>query len=999
MESGQNGYLIDMRGRQELLWQMELLAQSYTPEWKFDTDHPDAASVIGILFAEQTAESVRKVNQALRRYHIEFANMYGVSLRPAHPAGTVCTMKAGGNVQPGVFLGKGTQVTGENTNGDTVIFTFQNDTYVTNAQLAEILGMSGSAGKAVAYQGRFAVVNPADGQISSVFPEGYAAGEIPMFSCQGDTIHRQALVLYFAGMPDMQGDCIQLRFCGEMPAEALAGLFADTGRFSFSFLSGEGLIPIKNVRKDGDIVCLERQGAMPAKAADKEELSAIVLEMKEPVGETVRLDRIEWLVHGHEGPPDFMWNGNSELVGNRFPPFSQQPSLYDTLYIGQGFCLAQRGACVSLQFGLEFETYTPQDTAVYEPDLRLIKKKPKNGYRAPRYECRIQEVSFEYFNGKGWKRLAAKPDISALFSREENAGKYTVRFETPPDWEPVVQGGYEGNCIRMQVLRADNCYMQEVTYFYPVLSDMKFRMENPERGVVPVRAECIQNSRIEDVSREIFMGRMISPFTPLPYQGEYLFLGFDRVLGPGPVALFLELDKLHFYEEIPLKFACSCKNGFQPLKVVDGTDGLQKPGILMFMPPEDMAAYEVEGVEAYWIRMEAAGCCFAGDRRFTPVLKRIIVNAVKAENIVTGKREDYYIDSTAANMRFPLYAQNILSADVWVNEWGQFSREEMRHILEQGEMQVQAEYDVLGEISEFYVLWQEVEDFAEADQDARCYCIDRGTNELIFGDGVHVRVPRSTDGAAFWVRVRYCDGESANVKAYTLDTFRHPVLSVEEVTNPIDAYSGSDMEDMDHALGRAGTIFLTRKRLVSEADYVREALSFSDGIAKASCVLEGSTINLVLLMQDYDQGSYSFQKIKDGLKEHFLQCCELTCGVEDIRIVEPVFVRVCVDLWLTETDIQDVIGIRQWLLSALETYLEPTGKQGGTGWEIGQLPGTEQIQMMLRVLRRNIRITRYHASASYTDGQKQYETGLDSVAKTPFMICCSGAHHIYIGEK
>ena len=38
---------IDDRKRQDILKEMKVLSLSYTPEWKFDTVQPDAASVIG----------------------------------------------------------------------------------------------------------------------------------------------------------------------------------------------------------------------------------------------------------------------------------------------------------------------------------------------------------------------------------------------------------------------------------------------------------------------------------------------------------------------------------------------------------------------------------------------------------------------------------------------------------------------------------------------------------------------------------------------------------------------------------------------------------------------------------------------------------------------------------------------------------------------------------------------------------------------------------------
>lgn len=103
---------IDNRKREDIVGEIRALSDSYTPEWKFDDAQPDAAAVIGIIFAEQLAENIRKLNQVLDKYHAAFTDMYGLSLRPAIPARTVCTIKVGEGIQGGIRLAKGTQVVG-----------------------------------------------------------------------------------------------------------------------------------------------------------------------------------------------------------------------------------------------------------------------------------------------------------------------------------------------------------------------------------------------------------------------------------------------------------------------------------------------------------------------------------------------------------------------------------------------------------------------------------------------------------------------------------------------------------------------------------------------------------------------------------------------------------------------------------------------------------------------------------------------------------------------
>ena len=123
---------IDNRDRDDILEELQSLACAYTPEWKFDTIQPDAASVIGLIFSHQMMENVIKLNQVWEKYRIAFGNMYGVSRKPAVPAKTICTLKVRESVQGGVELPRGTQVIGTTDSGEEVLFSFARDIYATN---------------------------------------------------------------------------------------------------------------------------------------------------------------------------------------------------------------------------------------------------------------------------------------------------------------------------------------------------------------------------------------------------------------------------------------------------------------------------------------------------------------------------------------------------------------------------------------------------------------------------------------------------------------------------------------------------------------------------------------------------------------------------------------------------------------------------------------------------------------------------------------------------
>ncbi|MBQ2830884.1 MAG: hypothetical protein IJF15_07730, partial [Oscillospiraceae bacterium] len=81
---------LDPRTQTDLCRRVEELAASYTPEWRFDRDDPDIGSTLALIYASQMAENIRRMNQLPEKYHTEFVNMLGLTLKPAYPAsGTV----------------------------------------------------------------------------------------------------------------------------------------------------------------------------------------------------------------------------------------------------------------------------------------------------------------------------------------------------------------------------------------------------------------------------------------------------------------------------------------------------------------------------------------------------------------------------------------------------------------------------------------------------------------------------------------------------------------------------------------------------------------------------------------------------------------------------------------------------------------------------------------------------------------------------------------------
>ena len=138
-------------------------------------------------------------------------------------------------------------------------------------------------------------------------------------------------------------------------------------------------------------------------------------------------------------------------------------------------------------------------------------------------------------------------------------------------------------------------------------------------------------------------------------------------------------------------------------------------------------------------------------------------------------------------------------------------------------------------------------------------------------------------------------------------------------------------------------------------------------------------------------GSFSFKIIQKEIKKHLMNACEMTCAPEDIQVVEPIFARVSLSLWLKIKDESRGIDIRQQFENSISDFLDPVKSDR---WQIGKMPTQSQIRLMLSYLEEEAYIEYITVSVTYTDGMGTHEVELDELQESPFMICCNGTHKI-----
>lgn len=1007
-------YRIDGRTRRNILDQIRKLAASYVPEWQFDEENPDIGSVLALLYADQMQENLNRYNTILERYYVELMNMLGISLKPAFPAHSVALIHMVKDTVPGMYLPKGTRLLGGQDDEQDLIFETGYGVYITEASLSSVFMASGRTGKVIPLKGDYPPVVYVEEEEAFVEeplleqgmePEGdMAVPQEPflLFDFSGNGYGKNALLMYHSHLFDVQENDIFLSLSGG--AGLLDGL--EAGAYTLSCYTQDGWERITQMHRQGEeVLAFRKKGECKKVGEGEDSYSLIVLEAGETVHENVELEGVGFSSKGEPKAADMVWNGAAELEAERFAPFGETLGLFAEVYIGQQEYFAKPGAKVTIEFQVDYgekDVLLPRQKE--DEDLRIIKRKPKRVFEETAASVYAQEICLEYYNGTGWRRLETERPVKTLFAVAKE-GKRRISFICPDDWQEAEAGGYAGRCLRMQLMKADNCYLQPACHHYPIISEMRFSYTYGEDYVAPQKLVSVCGSRKRDLTQLLGRGEHFPAFTRSRYGQTALYLGLDQRPENGPVSILFRLEEeKHFDGCGGLSMSYSTRNGFSPLKLSDHTDGLAHTGTILFLPPADMALRKLEGQEAYWLRIEDPDGSLEKGKKGRPLILGIEINGVEVDNVETQAETEFYMDEAGPDMRFTLNAGNILSLDVWVNETGMWSEAQMRTMLQETPERARADYDFWGRIENFYVKWEEVDSFDTSQPSDRHYLVDRMNNLLCFGDGVHVRIPRITQDVAFKVTVRCCSGEEANLEPGMISGSMGNLMFVDRIYNPIRSYGGMDIESMDNALRRGTDLINSRKRLISVQDYEREVLNFSSGVAQVKAITgyrkdgiqDASCISIVLLMKDYKEGSFSFRYLRPRLKEHLLKECELSVNEERLDVVEPLFVEISVDVWIQVMEADDSFTIRSYLAKVLETYLDPV--EGGR-WEIGRLPGKAQIELRLNMEKKRALLKRMTVTAAWQDENGRHETDPEAFMGNPFVVVKSGVHRIHVEQK
>ncbi len=592
----------------ELIEVIRRVAAAYTPEWHFDTEHPDIGTALALLFADMMSGTREQFAGVPGRCRLRFYELLGAEQLPPKEAGGYVTFTTVSDEVNGAFLEAGERLQGGTPDGRTVVFETRDGLYVSPARLRRVLYADGDADRIsgpldfplrLREEGRGGISSAVSGQSHVLY-----IGQDTLFSI--DTEGELEVDLH---LPPDEWD----RWPGRQLLEQAV----------WSYSGREGFVQFAGARYEEGRVFLHKDVTQPAAA--QTELHGVVSRWIRAEVEAIppqsfmTCPALSMRGAGNSLVPESIFDGELELVPEDFLPFGERPYPFAGVYICSEEVLSKKGASVELEFDLSFEKIPGEIKSVELPvNWRNIMHQSQFEKPEPP-DIMISGVIWEYYNGSGWRRLSEAARYGRIFDGSAAEEHVSLRFLCPEDIYPFLLAGREACCIRIRVTRMDHLYEPDGVYITPRIKGLCLSYRYEGEGVYPSYAFGENQKELVPL---MCRGGFIPFYSRLP-AGRMLGLCFSAPLKERGIKLLFLIQRGSVSEGGPYRFEYYGRDGWQPLRIEDETGNLSHTGLVTLSVEHEFERREIGDASGYWIRIVRREGDF-------PVIRKIILNAVMA---------------------------------------------------------------------------------------------------------------------------------------------------------------------------------------------------------------------------------------------------------------------------------------------------------------------------------------------------------------------------------
>lgn len=962
---------LDPRDQDAVRRQVARLARSYTPEWRYESPEDDPGAALAELFVTMFHQTVDRMNAVPGRLYTEFLNQIGFQEPGPVPAsGTMEFIPNDGEEEP-VPVPRGTAVFTPDEAGENIVYETERAIEATAARLEDVY-----------------YVDPEEDQIRRLD----LSQPLRLFTGgTGEELQRHRFTLGQSQVLRLDGPCRiavepreQVRYLEEESAARLAG-----EGLTWTFRHGGADIPFDAVRAEHGRVLLEKRSHLALEPLDEGGEIAISCQGR-PAAE-LKLDQI--LLTSEPLEPC----GAQSLFFGDLPIdsaeggycFGRRPAPYGLFYLRSDSALSKAGARASLR--LEIVPIV-EEPAAQPPQYRygeaIIDK--QGAVEVKPDDVWISGVTWEYFNGQGWRQLAVTGDKNPFSCKRD--GALNVVFQVPEDLEPTDVNAETGWYIRARITEVENAFSLCQRWILPFVKGAGFSWQYAE-GVRAHTVTAENNGArrtVEDAER---IGRLeLAVLRPMEPGFQAMYLRFDRSPHAMPLSLRFQMAGRARMEDA-LLWEWWDGSRFQPVRCVDGTENLLHSGEVFLYLSQPLPRAELLGQEGCWLRVSRTS------RRPgpAPTASAILRNTVTA---VQRQREpEQYFDTAAyeAGKTVAVLARPVQDCQVWVDEMTGLSAEAASSMAQADPENVSLERNGHDPVR-CWVRWRQIPDLALAGPEDRCYTLDPYQGLIRFGDGRQGRVPPMGDHN---IRVIYASGGGTrgNVPAGRVSALLGGLPRIAAVTNRTPMSGGTGRPDWEEIEARGNRRLRTRGRAAGRRDYedlVKEAFP---QVRHVRCFAgrdgRGAEApgHVTVVLAGFGEAEAGMAQLCREVYRFLSQRCSCCLAVEDRLHVCPATVLTVNTSVTVETERPDqAADTQREIARRLEELIRTTWR----GRPIGEQIRVDEVWSTVRAVPNVRAVRQILTEGAYDREGHAHLVPLDGDAAFPYGVAESGTHLVRV---
>lgn len=960
---------IDARTFEQFLEDARAKAPFYTPEWN-PRQEKDGAQALLRIYLHLLTHVTRRLNQTPDKNLVAFLHHLGIRLQPAQSARAVVTFALAAGTSVHVSIPKGTQLAGEGLDGEEVIFETETALRATPARLQDVYSMDTRTDELYEHTAKLDA------------PEGFE-----LFT--GQNQQERSLYIGHAELLE-QANPTTISIDFTLAVGASPGILELIWEYwngqrwvalqTFSSAVSDPLDTTTLLSKSGRMTFTKPAGEFASlELLDGIESRWLRCRLKNPLSSLrqIRLPEITTLrldvSPANPFPAELAFQNdiplNLDKLSSTDPihPFGRLPRRFDTFYLASDEAFSKRGAKITL----ELESHWQQD--------------------GPEADDPTPVLSWEYWNGKGWRALSDLNDKTSDFKEEGD-----ISFTCPDDIDKVEINGEDKFWIRVRLIDGDygkefiikteeksftipptviqipgfevsitdtdadtdievpgneitipgveiptaGVVLEEGKVQYPVITYVAITYENAPRE--PETCVSLNNlnyvdhmGALQDVDQTFVPYRLLSERVPS------FFLGFDKKIEGGPISILFHLQEPLAAPEAKLNWFYWNGSSWVLLNVSDGTRNFAQIGLLTFAVPNDFHSLELFDKTRFWLK----GIVVEGEYAQPPTLFGIWVNSAAATQASVIVDEIVGSSQAVAQQEFPLLNAMIINQEVYVRERTRPNEEERQAIFKaEGVDAIAEQPDERGDIQHYKIRWHEVDDFDQSGPNDRHYTVDKRLGVIAFGDGVHGMIP-PPGGDTIRANYRFGGGTNGNVEVGKIASLKNAIPFVDQVTNHIRADGGSATETLDEVRTRGPQKLKHQERAMSQTDFEALAQSASRTVARAKCLANTNDrgehapghVTVIIVPDSQRRGEPPSRVLIDiVLNDLKARTAYAISASNHIHVRGAGYIEIAVEPTIVPTTLEAAARAEDAVIAALQHYIHPlTGGPCKDGWAFG----------------------------------------------------------------